>query len=635
MKAREVLVNTWEGVERLFRILRESRHVTFDVETSGLDWRHNHAVGWVITPYGEDSMYVPVRHLGGGNLPGCQVPVTETGWKGDMHPFEIELAKIAAETWRRWVGHNFIFDLRFARKHGIELYGEYEDTMINAPLIDENQFSFSLDNVAKIHEVQAKKGEPLYEYIAELTGCEPTRKSAMGSFWKTDASKPVVWEYAAGDGVTTEQVWDAQQPILDDDSDGRNLRTVHNVENRLIKTLFRMTSSGIRVDEEELHRVDREFENLITDANKELPPGFKTNSPKMLAQYLGHRIDDNWPRNAPTEAEKKKAAREGRRPVGAPKFDEATLKLVPEGRLILDVRKVEHARSAFTQPMINRHLYNGHVYCEFNQMASDDYGTVSGRLSSSNPNMQQVPKRDKRISKPYRRAFLPDEGCLWQDRDYAQQEYVVFTDYTGDPILMKGYNSDPPVDIHQSVADMLSVERDPTAKRMNLGMLYGMGVVKLAISLGVSVQQAQQWMNQYHRKFPYARKFLKNAERKAKIRGYVFTYLGRRRRFPNPAYAHKAGNGVIQGSSADITKLKMVEIDEMFAAEGDYCRLMLQCHDSLSWSQPDDERGRRISAEADRIMRDFSSEDALIKLRARLRTDAGEGANWSEATFGV
>lgn len=632
MKARETLVNTWEGVERLFRILRESRHVTLDVETSGLDWRKNHIVGWVITPYKEDSMYVPVRHLGGGNLPGCQIPVTPEGWKGDLHPFEIELAKIAAEVWRRWVGHNFIFDLRFCHRHGVELYGEYEDSMVNAPLIDENQFSFSLDNVARLMEVQSKKGQELYQYISD-TFDVPADKKSMGHFWRTNAEVPIVWQYAAGDGVTTEEVWDKQQVELDDDSTGRNLRTVHNVENRLIKTLYRMTKGGIRIDEDELHRVDREFADLVGEASKQLPPGFKTNSPKNIKELLGDRIDDNWPRNPVTKAEMVKASKEGRKPKGAPKFDEATLMMVPEGRLIIDTRKMEHARSTFTGPMIERHLHLGRVFCEFNQMVSDDYGAISGRLSSSNPNMQQVPKRDKRISKPYRRAFLPEEGHIWYDNDYKQQEYVVFTDYTGDPILMKGYEQDPPVDIHQSVADMLSVERDPTAKRMNLGMLYGMGVAKLALSLGVSVAQAQKWMDQYHRKFPYAKKFLKGAERRARQRGYVFTYLGRRRRFPDPRFAHKAGNGVIQGSSADITKLKMVEIDEYFASEGDVFRLMLQCHDSLSWSGPKDRPD--INSEAVRIMRDFDSEDALIKMRVPLGVDSDTGRNWSEATFGV
>jgi DNA polymerase-1 len=167
---------------------------------------------------------------------------------------------------------------------------------------------------------------------------------------------------------------------------------------------------------------------------------------------------------------------------------------------------------------------------------------------------------------------------------------------------------------------------------MNLGILYGMGIAKLAASLGVSLEQATIWMKLYHSQFPYAKPFLKNAETKAKARGYVMTKLGRRRHFDGNS-AHKAGNGIIQGSSADITKLKMVEIDEYFASEGDYCRLMLQIHDSLSWSAPDDDRGRKMSAEARRIMTDFYSDDAVIKLKANLRIDTSTGRNWAEATW--
>lgn len=636
---REVLANTRDLAERVLRILRGHRGDTvIDVETSGLDWRRNHIVGYVLTFPGENSYYVPVRHAGGGNLPGCRVPMTADGWKGDLHWFEIELATICNETPRHWIGHNFIFDLRFCRRHQIELYGTFEDTGINAPLIDENAFSYSLENVAKREEVQAKKGHDLYEYMAQQFGGKPERK-IMSEYWRTNAAEPIVWQYAAGDGVTTEEVLFKQRPqITQEDDQGRSLAKVHNVECRLIRTLFRMTSTGVVIDEDRLHRADKLFEERARRAGANFPKDFNSKSPKALKAYLGDEglglIDDNWPRNEPTAAELKKARAEGRQPIGALKFDEATLKLVPQGRDIIEFRQVTNARSLYTQPMMHRHLFNSHVYCDFAQMASDDYGTISGRLSCYDPNLQAVSKRNKKIGPVYRACFLPDPDCTWEDRDYKQQEYVVFTDYTGDPNLMAGYAADPQVDIHSTVAEMLGVERDPTAKRMNLGMLYGMGVVKLAISLGVSIEQAKRWMALYHQKFPYAKKFLRGAEMKARARGYVFTYLGRRRRFPNPQFAHKAGNGIIQGSSADITKLKMVEIDEYFASEDDYCRLMLQIHDSLSWSAPKDERGRKMTAEADRIMTDFYSENAVIKLRANLAVDAATGDNWAEATWG-
>lgn len=634
---REVLANTREAAERVLRILREVNHATIDSETSGLDWKKNHVVGYVITFLDENSYYVPVRHAGGGNLPGCTVPVTAEGWKGDLHWFEIELAKIANERPRHWVGHNLIFDLRFCAKHGIRFYGTKEDTMINAPLLDENQFGYSLDKCAQRENVQAKKGDDLYAYMASQFGGEPV-KEQMANFWRTDASVPVVWEYAAGDGVTTEELRTVQiAQIEQEDEHGRSLKLVHNVECRLIHTLSRMTGpgGGVRIDEDALDRADILFEKKAKAASKEFPPDFNSKSPTALKAFLSSKgmIGDNWPRNEPTVVEKRKAREQNREPVGALKFDAETLRLTPVGNDIILFRQLTNARTLYTGPMKNNHLFDGHVYCQFAQMAQDDYGTISGRLSCYDPNLQAVSKRNKQVGPVYRSAFIADEGCTWEDNDYGQQEYVVFTDYTGDPNLTAGYAANPPVDIHSTVAQMLNVERDPTAKRMNLGMLYGMGIAKLALSLGVSEAQAKEWMNLYHKKFPYAKPFLKTAENKAKARGFIFTYLGRRRRFPDPRFAHKAGNAIIQGSSADITKLKMVEIDEYFESEGDINRLMLQIHDSLSWSAQDSEAGRKQSAEARRIMTDFYSENAVIKLRASLRIDEASGSNWAQATW--
>lgn len=640
---RERLVNTRDGAEEVLRRLADCSEFTFDTETSGLDFCTNHVVGWVLTFRDGPSCYVPVRHLGGGNLPGCSVPTSATGWRGDLHWFEIALAKVARSSMgllkRKMVGHNLNFDLKMSHRHGIEWYADFEDTSINEPLIDENSRAYSLDASAERRGVQAKRGAPLYAHIAEMMGTklpekEFEQKKLMEHFWRTDARTPIVGEYAAGDGVTTEELVDKQRPIItEEDEMGRSLVKVHGVECRLIKTLYRMTVGGVRISEDALHHADQQFTRMGLEAAAKFPADFNPKSSNSMKALLGDAIGPDWPRNPVTKAEFAKARKEGRSPLGALKFDADTLKLVPEGRNIIDMRQVVNARSLYTQPMITRHLHNGSVYCDFAQMAQDDYGTISGRLSCYDPNLQAVSKRNKKIGPVYRACFIADEGCTWEDNDYGQQEYVVFTDYTGDPTLIAGYAADPPVDIHQSVADLLGIERDPGAKRMNLGMLYGMGKDKLARSLGVSVAQAVAYMNTYHERIPAARRFMKGAEQKCRMRGFVFTYLGRRRHFDYDT-AHKAGNGIIQGSSADITKLKMVEIDEYFESEGDICRLMLQIHDSLSWSAQDSEAGRRQTAEARRIMTDFYSDSAVIKLRARLRIDADSGPNWAVATWG-
>lgn len=631
------LVTTMDEAEVVLRQVREQRVITYDTETSGLDWQRNHIVAYVIKPIDCPSYYIPVRHAGGGNVPGCRVPTTADGWRGDLHPFEIELARAARDNSsgrKRWVGHYLDFDLKFTSRAGIELIDDLEDSWINFSLLDENQPFFSLEAAARWCEVQLKKGDDLYPHIAETLGekLPPNPRDIMQHYWRMAGDDPLVVEYGGGDGVTTEQVWDAQQQYLDEDNsvelnDGRivdrSLRKVWGVECRLIRTLHRMTLHGVRIDPDELDRVDAAWLSEIEKLKKAFPAGFKANAPSQMKQLLGKYLNDpSWPRTAPSK----------KFPQGQLQFNEKALSRVPEGRAILDIRKLEHARDTFAGPMRDKHLWNGRCHTSFNQMKKDDYGTVTGRLSSSNPNLQQVPKRDKKVGKPYRRIFLPNEGHIWCSNDYRQQEYVIFADYTQEPTLVAGYTAEPPVDIHQSVADMLGVERDPTAKRMNLGMLYGMGKDSLAGHLQVSLQQAVKWRDEYHARFPGSKSFLKGAEMTAKQRGFVFTYLGRRRRFPDPRYAYKAGNSIIQGSSADVTKLKMVEVDDYFKSEGDQCRLLLQIHDSLDWEQPIGLE--KQTEEAIRIMRSFGPDD-LIQISIPMRTDSTTGANWSEATYGA
>lgn len=639
-----VLANTWDLAEQCLREVAEGRLIFLDTETSGLDTQRNHIVGYVLKRREErNSYYVPVRHLGGGNLPGCEIPQTPTGWRGDLHPFEVKLAQIAkASGHRRWVGHNLDFDLKMSARHGILYEGDLEDTMNNQALIDERG-RFSLDAVAKYLEVTAKLGTDLYRYIAELMDLkfpdeEFAQRKLMEHYWRTDASNPVVYEYAAGDDITTEEVWAEQQKILDEE----NLRKVWGVENRLVRTLFRMTRRGVRIDEDQLQRVHDKFGGMVDSYRSKFPEGFKSNAPSQIIKYLGDEIGPNWPRNAVTAAQIKKAAREGTQPLGALKFDEKTLERSPKGKDILLSRKIEHAQSAFTTPMIERHLINGRCHTTFNQMKRDDYGTVSGRLSSSDPNLQQVPKRDKVIGPIYRTIFLPEEGHYWDTNDYKQQEYVVFTNYTRIPKLVAGYTANPIVDMHQTTADTLRaagfdwIERDPHGKRINLAILYGMGVPKLAASLGCSLEEATAIMKRLTAEFPEIKGtpsnpgFMRKAEKAAIKRGFVFTYLGRRRRYDRDN-AYAAGNGVIQGSSADITKAKMVEVDEYFDSIGNEAHLMLQVHDALDFSIPE---GRKdLADEARRIMTSFGPND-LITMQVPLGLDTGIGRNWSIATYG-
>ena len=583
-----------------FPNLTNAKTVVYDTETTGLDWKRDEVVGHVITlgSRADDSFYFPVRHRGGANLD----PEKVEGWlRKDLAPRkDIKL-----------VGHNLKFDLHFGANSGLNFATrDLECTMINAALCDENAGRYNLETQAKQFGVEPKKSSELYEYLASIFGGEPTHKQ-MEHFCELAGDDAMANEYAKGDGTSTYQLWAAQQEQLDYEG----LRKVHGVECRVIRTLFRMERRGVPVDEARLDWFEGILNQKQQDADEALPEGLNVRSGPQMRKLMEANGHTDWPLTAK----------------GNPSFPEEWLKTNETGRHVVRKRKITNMKNSFTEPLRERHLFNGKVYTQFNQLKMDDFGTVSGRLSSSDPNMQQVPKRDKEFAPLFRSVFVPEKGKLWSANDYGQQEFVVFTEYTRNPTLVAGYKATPIVDIHSSVAQMLNVERDPTAKRLNLGQVYGMGAATLALKLGCSLSEAKDYNRRYHNMIPEAKPFLKKAESRAKSRGYVYTFLERRRRFPDSRFAHKAGNGIIQGSSADITKVKMVEVDEYFEAEtNDECGLILQIHDELDWMVPPEMKAH--DDEARRIMKSFGPDD-MIQMDIPIQVDGDIATDWGRASF--
>jgi DNA polymerase-1 len=227
--------------------------------------------------------------------------------------------------------------------------------------------------------------------------------------------------------------------------------------------------------------------------------------------------------------------------------------------------------------------------------------------------------------------FLPEEGHQWLAADYNQQEYRLFADYAGDNnIFLQGYAQNPPVDAHSMVALKLGVVRDPVAKRMNFGLVTGMGPIKLAGSLGISIGEARKFHTEYHAAFPQARDFRAAAERAAAERGWVRTKLFRRRRFSDPKGYFKAGNSIIQGTGADIMKSKMVEVYEYLTQEKAESRILLSVHDELNISVAPGEEviGKRCLE----IMQSFGEND-LISLAVAMPVEAKEAPDWGRASF--
>ena len=560
-----------EQIEKFFRILNETKEPAYDVETTGLDWKRCHTIGYSVSD-GKRAVYVPVRHTGGSNI-------------DQPEHFERDLSKYIKEHQGKIVGHNIKFDAHFSENSGIKLGNKVEDTMVNECLINENRFSYSLENVCKHYRITPKHGKALYEHIGQQFDVKPDR-SSMGHFHRLSGDDPLAVEYAAGDTLTTKQLQEAQKKKLYEEQ----LDIVHNLESELCYVLQKMERRGICVDLEECERVKVQVDELHDEAYSKipveemeigdmaLPNTINVRSSKDLKEYFESCEIDDWPMTAPT----------ARFPQGQPSFRKDFLAASQQGLNILNVRKLAHLKSSFLDAL-DTHVFNSKIFTTFNQTRGETHGTRSGRLSCSYPNLQQVPKRDKQLGKIYRRIFVPMRDYVLVEFDYSQAEPRLFTHYSDEPALLKGYNSTPFIDMYDVIGQHIHRNRD-VCKTIGLGIMYTMGAMKLSIQLGIDYDDALDILKQLTKAFPKMLGrdranpgFTQKAAKVAEDRKYVKTILGRRSRFDDARFSYRAANRIVQGGSADILKYKMVEIDKYLVKNNleEVCQMLLNIHDAL------------------------------------------------------
>jgi DNA polymerase-1 len=570
--------------------LSRANTVVIDVETNGLDWRNNHIVGYVFT-FGsnpDDSHYLPVRHESGPNLDAGRVR---------------SMILSHMDRPRHWVGHNLAFDLGFLHAEGITLNGTFEDTMINAALLDEFRRSFSLENCADEAGVQSKKATEIKQHI-EAYFDDDFGRNYMGQYWRLPADDEVAIAYAVGDGTTTWQLWVEQTRQIEE----QNLGNVHSVECRVIPVLNRMTMRGIRIDVDRVHRLRVVMQESLDKAQQSLGEEINVNSPAQIHKLHERHGESGWPLT----------------PTGKPSFPEEYLRTTEIGRKVITVRKAKRMLEAFIDPMIDRHMYKGRVHASFNQLRGDEFGTVTGRLSSSNPNLQQVPKRDEEAGVLFRSIFLPDDGMIWGSADYSQCEPRLLAHYSGCKVLVDGYTQQPSVDAHTAVANAANIDRQ-SGKRLNQALLTGAGAKKAASMLGKPMDEAMEIVNQYFKSMPEIKILQAEASSVLRKRGYVMSILGRRSRLEAPGFEYKAVNRLLQCSNADMIKLSMVRIDEMCRSLGDI-DMLNNVHDSLDFQYtPDREKAYREALE---IMCDFP------QIRVPIEIEEDSGPDWAWASYG-
>lgn len=606
-----ILIETAAEAEQIVRRLADptTKLVVYDSETSGLDPRRDFLAGHVFTfgPRNTDNYYVPVRH----GLP-------PSGNITNPAKFHKALHKVAsARRDLHWVGHNLMFDLRFMWVTGIEPAGTFEDTAVDQALLDEFSPSFALDACCRDHGVKEKKGEELYRHLASIFGGEPTRRAQMGNFWKLPGDDLLAAEYAMGDGISTWELHHAQRTKLIE----QGLDGVRDTESKITRVLYRMMKRGVRIDWAKLAEVKQAVEDMTKKAIKALPAGFNVRSPNQIKAYMEAAGHTGWPLT----------------PKGRPQFNEEWLSKTEEGRRIITVRKYTNLVSSFIDPLFEEHRWpDGRIRCEYWQMASDDFGTVTGRFSCSAPNLQQVPKRNKELGRLFRQVFLPEEGARWLSADMSQCEPRLLAHYSEAKVLLDGYLSVPFVDSHASVTRAAELEAllgvpfkeaREYGKRLNQSLITGAGKAKVISMLGAGGDKVY---DAYFEALPEIKALQKTASKVMERRGYVRSFLGRRARLESRDKSYKAVNRILQVSNADLIKQSMVDMDAYFESEGDVVSLLNTVHDSDDLSVP--EGAEAIAERGLEFMCQFGPGrrfDMMVPMAIEYRY----GANWAQATY--
>ena len=582
----------------------------------------------------EWSAYLPIAHEGGGNMAKDLV----LRWLQDQLDHGMSV-----------VFHNAQYDLGWLLSEDIKVKGPILDTMVAAPLLDENRFSYSLNALGSTYLGQRKAEEDLRR-AASQHGVD-----AKAEMWKLPAER--VANYAEMDATLTLSLWNVLYKKLVEDDCEKILET----ELALLPMIFEMKRRGVRVDVDKAEQTKKLLQGKEDRLLKEVKDEADIHLEPWNAKSLAAVFDNLGLKYERTEKS------------DAPSFTKHFLKTHdhPIAQKILEIREYNKANTTFVDTILN-HQHDGRIHCQFNQLRSDEGGTVSGRFSSSNPNLQQVPSRHPEIKSLVRGLFVPEEGCRWGSFDYSAQEprwmmhYASLAPATKDNEKVKEiarqYQNDD-LDFHQIVADMAGVTRTH-AKTINLGIMYGMGIGKLAATLGdIPFQEAKELRNEYDEKGPFIRALASSVMDVASKRSELRTLLGRKCRFPmrelkgyskeykkpihaekleerwadvlntpveerdknwasmNPeryqvAFVYKALNRLIQASAADQTKQAMKDCMD----HGHWP--MLTVHDELCFSIESDEQVAEIKG----LM-----ENCAPGLSIPSKVDVGLGKNWGSA----
>ena len=554
--------------------------------------------------------YYPIAHESGPNMPRKKV----LSWFQDV-------LKTKADK----IFHNAIYDMCWIHRLGLTVHGTIVDTMIMASLVDENRFRYDLNSVANDYTGMGKNESALKEAAKEW-GVD-----AKAEMYKLPAI--YVGEYAERDAEVTLALWQE----LKKEIAHQELHSIVELEQKVFPCILDMKIKGVRVSEEQVESLEYKFKKKynsyikrIHDATGISPEVWAAKSIESVCKKLN--IDD-FDRTEKTNK---------------PSFTKNYLKKHknPVLRSLNSARELDKLTNTFLKSIKN-YVYKGRIHADIHQLRGDFGGTVTGRLSYSKPNLQQLPNYTN-IGMGIRSIFMPEKDHRWGCFDYSQQEPRLVVHYalatlgtTGVASIAEAYNEeDSATDFHKMVADITGMPRRE-AKTINLGLFYGMGKARLQDQLGVTEQRAKELLDTYHQKVPFIKQLIYHTMDRAQQRGWIRTILGRRCRFDKweprtfgmhkpqtfeeaslehgsgnikRAFTYKALNKLIQGSAADMTKQAMVNLREAGIIP------MIQVHDELNISFKNEKQADEIKE----IM------EQAIPLKVPNKVDFEDGECWGD-----
>ena len=590
------LIDNQEEVCRICDFFLTNKILSLDTETTSTNPMEAELVGLSFAVEPKKAFYVPVptNREDAINLVKIFKPLYENE----------EIVK---------VGQNIKYDMEVLRNYGIELKGPMFDTMI-AHYVLQPELRHNMDYMAEVYLNYQTI------HIEELIGERGKKQKNMRDLSPTD-----IYEYACEDADITLQLKNALEPKL---KEAGVADLFYQMEMPLVNVLAEMELNGVRIDTEALKETSENFTKRMLDLEHQIHElageAFNVSSPKQVGDVLFDKLHI---------AEKPKKTKKGQFVTG-----EEELQKYAAGNeivtLILDYRGLKKLLGTYVDALpklINPRT--GHIHTSFNQTV-----TATGRLSSSDPNLQNIPVRGE-DGKEIRKCFIPEDGCLFFSADYSQIELRVMAHLSGDKHMIEAFQHG--YDIHAATAakiygkDMKDVTRDERtkAKRANFGIIYGITVFGLAERLGIDRSEARKLIDGYFTTFPQVYDYMEQAKATAREQGYVETFFHRRRYLPDinshnatvRGFAERnAINAPIQGSAADIIKVAMIRIYERFKRENIQSKMILQVHDELNFSVLPEEK-----EQVERIV--MEEMQNAYPLRVPLIADGGWGKNWLEA----